>query len=109
MHIEVAIDISDPTTALPFYAEVLGYRSSHVDNVRYATDPTYFALKDPVGIGPKFIFPVVPEKLTVKNRMHLDFHIMVGYPPRQLKPQFTLAGHHSTAKSTQSRYSRVRV
>ena len=106
MHIEVAIDISDPTTALPFYAEVLGYRSSHVDNVRYAT---YFALKGPVGIGPKFIFQVVPEKLTVKNRMHLDFHIMVGYPPRQLKPQFTLAGHHSTAKSTQSRYSRVRV
>jgi predicted enzyme related to lactoylglutathione lyase len=34
MHIEVAIDISDPTTALPFYAEVLGYRSSHVDNMR---------------------------------------------------------------------------
>ena len=34
MHIEVAIDISDPTTALLFYAEVPGYRSSHVDNMR---------------------------------------------------------------------------
>ena len=75
MRIEVAIDVNDPELMITFYERLLGYRTNEVDNQRYGQDPIYYSAVDPTGIGPKLIFQVVPEKVTEKNRIHLDLHV----------------------------------
>jgi len=75
MRIEVAIDIKEPQIMIPFYEKLLNYQSNQADNDRYGSDRIYFSSIDPTGVGPKLIFQVVPEPVTVKNRIHLDLHV----------------------------------
>ena len=75
MRIEVAIDVNDPELMITFYENLLGYRTNEVDNQRYGQDQIYYSAVDPIGIGPKLIFQVVPEKVSEKNRIHLDLHV----------------------------------
>lgn len=75
MRIEIAIDVNDPELIIPFYRELLGYLPHDADNERYGTDNRYFSLVDPTGTGPKFIFQLVPETSSIKNRIHLDLHV----------------------------------
>jgi predicted enzyme related to lactoylglutathione lyase len=75
MRIEVAIDVNDPELMITFYINLLGYHTNEVDNERYGPDQIYYSAVDPTGIGPKLIFQVVPEKVTEKNRIHLDLHV----------------------------------
>lgn len=75
MRLEVAIDVNDPELMITFYKNLLGYRTNEMDNERYRSDQIYYSAVDPTGIGPKLIFQVVPEKVTEKNRIHLDLHV----------------------------------
>ncbi len=75
MRIEIAIDINDPGLMINFYENLLGYQLNAVDNERYGQDQIYFSAIDPTGVGPKLIFQVVSEKVSVKNRIHLDLHV----------------------------------
>jgi predicted enzyme related to lactoylglutathione lyase len=75
MRIEVAIDVNDPELIIAFYEKLLGYQRHHPDTERYGPNPIYYSAVDPTGIGPKLIFQVVLEKVTEKNRIHLDLHV----------------------------------
>jgi predicted enzyme related to lactoylglutathione lyase len=71
----VAIDVNDPELIIAFYEKLLGYQRHHPDTERYGPNPIYYSAVDPTGIGPKLIFQVVLEKVTEKNRIHLDLHV----------------------------------
>lgn len=75
MRIEIAIDVNDPELVISFYESLLGYVSNQSDNERYGVDRIYYSSIDPTGVGPKLIFQVVPEKVSAKNRIHLDLHV----------------------------------
>ena len=57
---QICIDCTDPTPLVPFWAAAMDYEAGD-DEVR-----------DPTGSGPVIWFQRVPERKTVKNRLHLD-------------------------------------
>jgi predicted enzyme related to lactoylglutathione lyase len=75
MRIEVAIDVNNPELMISFYEKLLGYHAHHLDNERYGQEQIYYSAVDPNGVGPKLIFQLVSEKVSVKNRIHLDLHV----------------------------------
>ena len=62
---ELVIDSSDPKPLARFWADVLGYR------VDKEGDDWSFIKGDEPG-APGIVFVTVPEKKTVKNRVHID-------------------------------------
>ncbi|MEV0269106.1 VOC family protein [Hamadaea sp. NPDC050747] len=92
MGFQLTIDCADPDRLVPFWAAALGYRpqdppeghatwrdyylSVGVPAEELGDGPCADRLEDPAGNGPSIWFQIVPEKKTVKNRLHLD--VMVG-------------------------------
>lgn len=76
MDVNIAIDCNDPTVMVPFWAGFLHYEppagSAPHD---FSSARAYYSLVDPRGRGPMLILQVVPEPVTVKNRLHLDLHV----------------------------------
>ena len=60
------IDCRDPRLLADFWCLALDYRLIEVDDVGAEITP------DDGGSGPTFLFIIVPEGKTVKNRIHLD-------------------------------------
>ena len=62
---ELCIDCSDPQLLAEFWSAVLDYKitESTEDEVE---------ISGPEGSGPTILFVTVPEKKSVKNRLHID-------------------------------------
>lgn len=75
--IEIGIDCADLEMMAKFWSATLGYRPGVVDIERYAeASAIYYSLIDPAGKRPKIILQRVPEAKSVKNRLHLDLHVV---------------------------------
>jgi hypothetical protein len=61
----IVVDCENPRLLGEFWRDVLGYEYR-----RNADD--WVSLRHPDGIGPHLSFGTVPERKTVKNRVHLD-------------------------------------
>jgi predicted enzyme related to lactoylglutathione lyase len=66
----ISVDSTDPDRAATFWEQALGWR-------RTDEDPDEVVLEPPVGspeegVAPDILFLRVPERKTVKNRLHLD-------------------------------------
>ena len=100
--IQIAVDCADPHTLARFWAAAVGYQvEDHHDQITgvlaagYATDDdtieidgrrawrTAAACSDPSGGRPRLLFQAVPEPKTVKDRIHLDLHLLEGDEARE--------------------------
>ena len=61
---ELCVDCHDPDRLASFWSEVLGFEKK--------TDEDEVFIEGPPGSGPIILFIEVPEKKTVKNRLHID-------------------------------------
>ena len=92
---QLTIDCNDPTRLVRFWAPLLGYevqpppdgfatwndwyRSVGVpDDELDTTGDGSDRIFDPSGRGPKIWFQLVPERKTIKNRLHLDLFVSGG-------------------------------
>src|SRR4051812_48484106 len=86
--VQVAIDCEDPDHLAAFWARVLGYElappptgySSWAEHNRAQAEERgegWIKIVDPTGSGPTLLFHRVPERKTVKNRVHLDVRAAV--------------------------------
>jgi hypothetical protein len=64
---ELVIDALDPEPIARWWAEVLGYEVVDLD-----ADEGIVEIAGPPGSGPSLLFAKVPERKTVKNRLHID-------------------------------------
>ena len=62
----LAIDCADPAALARFWTEALAYRVESTD------DPDEIPIVPNAGHGPRILFLRVPERKTIKNRLHLD-------------------------------------
>ncbi|WP_027346871.1 VOC family protein [Hamadaea tsunoensis] len=92
MKFQLTIDCADPDRLVPFWAAALDYRPQDPPEGHATWRDFYVSvgvpaeelgdgdcadrLLDPAGNGPSIWFQVVPEKKTIKNRLHLD--VMAG-------------------------------
>jgi hypothetical protein len=89
--VQVVFDCAGPDTLARFWAEVLGYTlqdppagfATWEDFARANGIPeeewdARSAVVDPDGQGPRLYFQRVPERKTVKNRLHLDVNVGGG-------------------------------
>ncbi|MGY1749392.1 VOC family protein [Modestobacter sp. SYSU DS0511] len=97
--VQVTFDASDPRALSSFWREVLGYVHPAPPGVDLpeGADPlaawddvlarlgvpaeqrnARSAIEDPEGQGPRLFFQQVPERKTVKNRVHLDVRAAPG-------------------------------
>jgi predicted enzyme related to lactoylglutathione lyase len=67
--IGLVLDCRDPKTLAGFWAAALGY-------VVIGGAGSYVMLLPRGGPGPKLLLQQVPEAKTIKNRMHLDVHVI---------------------------------
>lgn len=89
--IQVVIDCSDPAGLAEFWSALLGYEVQRPPD-GYATWEEFLAAQgvpesewgsasaavDPGGAGPRIYFQRVPERKTVKNRVHVDVNVGSG-------------------------------
>lgn len=84
--IQVVFDCRDPDTLASFWAQALGYqkqwswdeqtvREMRQQGLRDDQMNSRCAVIDPEGSRPRIFFQRVPERKTVKNRVHLDLHV----------------------------------
>ena len=85
---QLVIDCASPETLARFWAEALHYVAAPPPDGFDSWDTFYRSIGvpeeelgngddrivDPRGEGPQIWFPVVPEKKSVKNRLHIDVH-----------------------------------
>ena len=64
---ELVVDCHDPAALAEFWAAVLDYRIADEDPVEGLVE-----IEGPAGSGPTILFAKVPERKTVKNRLHID-------------------------------------
>ncbi|NUT37574.1 MAG: VOC family protein [Hamadaea sp.] len=92
MEFQLTIDCADPDRLVPFWAAALDYRPKDPPEGHASWRGYYLSvgvpaeelgdgdcvdrLTDPAGRGPAIWFQIVPEKKTIKNRLHLD--VLVG-------------------------------
>jgi hypothetical protein len=89
--VQVVFDCAGPDALARFWAEVLGYTlqeppagfATWEDWARANAIPeeeweARSAVVDPDGQGPRLYFQRVPERKTVKNRLHLDVNVGGG-------------------------------
>ncbi len=67
---DLCLDADDHQALADWWSEVLGYQRDDDNGTRPRELPV--PIVDPAGIGPTIWFNPVPEKKTVKNRMHID-------------------------------------
>jgi len=86
--LQLAIDCSDPSVLVPFWCLALDYEpvpppdghatwrawyvSIGVPDEEFGDSDGLDRIRDPEGVRPTIWFQVVPERKTVKNRVHLD-------------------------------------
>ena len=88
---QVTFDAHEPERLARFWIEVLGYVvqppppgfdtwDAFLDSIDWPKDErdARFALVDPEGTRPRFLFQKVSEPKTAKNRMHLDVNVGTG-------------------------------
>jgi hypothetical protein len=92
---QLTIDCSNPSVLVPFWAAVLDYEVQPAPDGFATWNEWYVSvgvpedeldltgdgadrLFDPSGQGPKIWFQPVPERKTVKNRLHLDLFVSGG-------------------------------
>ena len=89
---QLVIDCTSPELLAHFWAEALHhvitlppsgfdswddfYRSIGVSEVELGTGPD--RIEDPNGEGPRIWFQIVPEKKSIKNRLHIDENASAG-------------------------------
>ena len=95
MALQISIDCTDPQRLVPFWCEALSYvvepppenfpswndywRHVGVPDEELPTDvDAADSIIDPLGVGPRVFFQIVPEPKAVKNRVHLDLKISGG-------------------------------
>lgn len=89
---QLVIDCADPDRLARFWAAALGYEPEPPP-AGFTTWDDYWrdvgvpedelgigadSIIDPDGRGPRIWFQIVPEKKTIKNRLHLDIHASGG-------------------------------
>ena len=105
--IQIAVDCADPHALARFWAAAVDYElEDHHDQILeivgagFASDDdiveidgrkawkTAAACRDREGHGPRLLFQQVPEPKTVKDRIHLDLHLLQGddEPRRRGRP-----------------------
>jgi hypothetical protein len=90
--VQIVFDCANPDKLAGFWAEALRYKKqdppegfgSWEDFLRAEGIPesqwdSASAIVDPDGTGPRIFFQQVPEKKSVKNRVHLDLNIGGGF------------------------------
>jgi hypothetical protein len=91
---QVTIDCADPGRLARFWATALGYRLEEPPDgfarwqeywVSRGLPPEevedgYDSIVDPDGVGPRVWFQPVPEAKVVKNRVHLDYGVVMQDP-----------------------------
>ena len=89
---QLVIDCADPEPLARFWVAALGYEFEPPPDGYYNWDDYWRAvgvsedelglgldrIADPAGRGPRIWFQVVPEKKTLKNRLHLDITVSGG-------------------------------
>ncbi len=70
MRLQITLDCADPAVLVAFWSAALGY----VVEPPPAGDCAH-SIVDPTGTGPRIWFQQVPERKTVKNRLHLDLEV----------------------------------
>lgn len=88
---QVVFDCADPDRVARFWAETLGYRIQdppdgfesweaflNAQGVPRSEWNSASAVVDPDGTGPRLFFQRVPERKSVKNRVHLDLNVGGG-------------------------------
>lgn len=94
MNLQLVFDCADPGPLVRFWAEALDYRvpdppapattwrefylSIGVPEAELGDGDCTDRLVDPLGAGPDIWFQIVPERKTVKNRLHLDLRVSGG-------------------------------
>ena len=83
--LQVTFDCHDPETLAAFWAAALGYEKQEWDPAYLqklldaGLDPSELgsraACRDLSGVGPRLYFQRVPERKTIKNRVHLDLNV----------------------------------
>ena len=89
--IQVVIDCADPDRVARFWAAALGYKIQDppagfasweewlaAQGIPQSEWNSASAIVDPDGVGPRVYFQRVPERKTVKNRVHLDLNVGGG-------------------------------
>jgi predicted enzyme related to lactoylglutathione lyase len=66
----VCIDSVEPDVPAAFWEQVLGWRRTHQEDGEIVLEPPAGSPED--GVAPDLLFLRVPERKTVKNRLHLD-------------------------------------
>ena len=64
---ELCIDCSDPSSLAQFWSDVLEWKVAEDDD-----DEDFVYIQDPDGSLPGILFAKVPERKSVKNRLHID-------------------------------------
>jgi predicted enzyme related to lactoylglutathione lyase len=71
LHIQcVDIDATDPDRLATFWAEALGWRRTYSSPDEVALEPPEHSVWD--GVAPDLLFLRVPDRKSVKNRLHFD-------------------------------------
>ncbi len=87
--VQVTFDCESPERVARFWCEVLGYVvpppppgfddwEAFSRSLPPEHQDSRFACVDPDGLGPRLFFQRVPERKTVKNRVHLDVRVGLG-------------------------------
>lgn len=87
--IQVTFDCENPRVVAQFWKAALGYVDPPVperfaswdefeDALPDSEKGEFWACQDPNGVGPRLFFQRVPERKSVKNRLHLDIRIGPG-------------------------------
>jgi len=66
----VCVDAVDPAKVAAFWQAALGWRRTSEEDDEIVLEPPEGSAED--GVAPDLLFLRVPEKKTVKNRVHLD-------------------------------------
>ena len=74
MHLEVALDVSDPAPMIAFWAALLDYELPSEPRFE-VPDRTYWSLVPRSGDGPRLVIQRVPEPRAGKSRLHFDIHV----------------------------------
>jgi hypothetical protein len=88
---QVTFDCADPDRLAKFWGTALGYRIPAPPE-GFATWEKWLrelgipeeewnaasAVEDPAGVGPRIFFQRVPERKSIKNRVHLDLNVSGG-------------------------------
>jgi hypothetical protein len=103
LRFQLVIDCADPDKLARFWAEALGYILSPAPDGFASWDDYYRdvgvpeeelglgqdRIEDPAGHGPQIWFQMVPERKSIKNRLHLDICVSGdrSVPIRERKAQ----------------------